>query len=155
MDVAPRNFADRGLDILLLQNCLHVLPIASAQIRKFFSGCVMEAAAEHAGTKAWDFDSQSNSSSSMLTCPCRHSPKALACLQDRYADVHIPDAYERLILDVIRGDQQHFVRRDELRAAWAVFTPLLEEIANGGVVPIPYPAGVWHAPVVVWKPLTH
>ena len=28
----------------------------------------------------------------------------------RYTDVHIPDAYERLILDAIRGDQQHFVR---------------------------------------------
>jgi glucose-6-phosphate 1-dehydrogenase len=33
----------------------------------------------------------------------------------RYQDVKIPEAYERLILDTIRGDQQHFVRRDELR----------------------------------------
>ena len=30
--------------------------------------------------------------------------------QNRYTHVHIPDAYERLILDAIRGDQQHFVR---------------------------------------------
>lgn len=29
----------------------------------------------------------------------------------RYGDTYIPDAYERLILDAIRGDQQHFVRR--------------------------------------------
>jgi glucose-6-phosphate 1-dehydrogenase len=35
--------------------------------------------------------------------------------QQRYQDVVIPEAYERLILDTIRGDQQHFVRRDELR----------------------------------------
>lgn len=37
----------------------------------------------------------------------------------------------RLILDAIRGNQQHFVRRDELRAAWAVFTPLLHAIDGG------------------------
>ena len=30
---------------------------------------------------------------------------------DRYPSAYIPDAYERLILDAIRGDQQHFVRR--------------------------------------------
>ena len=30
---------------------------------------------------------------------------------ERYGSVYIPDAYERLILDAIRGDQQHFVRR--------------------------------------------
>jgi glucose-6-phosphate 1-dehydrogenase len=32
-----------------------------------------------------------------------------------YNGVVIPDAYERLILDCINGDQQHFVRRDELK----------------------------------------
>ena len=30
---------------------------------------------------------------------------------NRYTGAYIPDAYERLILDAIRGDQQHFVRR--------------------------------------------
>ncbi len=40
------------------------------------------------------------------------------------------------------GDQQHFVRRDELRAAWAIFTPLLHEIDAGRVPPpLPYPYG--------------
>jgi glucose-6-phosphate 1-dehydrogenase len=52
---------------------------------------------------------------------------------ERYKDIVIPDAYERLILDCIRGDQQHFVRRDELRAAWAVCTPLLHAIDKGQV----------------------
>ncbi|KAF8070929.1 G6PD5 [Scenedesmus sp. PABB004] len=60
---------------------------------------------------------------------------------ERYADVNIPDAYERLILDCIRGDQQHFVRRDELRAAWSVFTPLLHAIDAGEVEPEPYAYG--------------
>ncbi|KAK6798840.1 hypothetical protein RDI58_006543 [Solanum bulbocastanum] len=41
----------------------------------------------------------------------------------------------------IRGDQQHFVRRDELKAAWEIFTPLLHRIDNGEVKPIPYKPG--------------
>ena len=32
-------------------------------------------------------------------------------LQARYEEAYIPAAYERLILDAMRGDQQHFVRR--------------------------------------------
>lgn len=61
--------------------------------------------------------------------------------RSRYPDVVIPDAYPKLILDAIRGDQQHFVRRDELRAAWAIFTPILQEI-DAGIIPVhPYEYG--------------
>ncbi len=35
-----------------------------------------------------------------------------------------PDAYERLILDVIRGNQTLFMRRDEVEAAWAWIDPI-------------------------------
>ncbi|XP_010248854.1 PREDICTED: glucose-6-phosphate 1-dehydrogenase, cytoplasmic isoform [Nelumbo nucifera] len=59
----------------------------------------------------------------------------------RYQGVTIPEAYERLILDTIRGDQQHFVRRDELRAAWEIFTPLLHKIDDGELKPLPYKPG--------------
>ncbi|KAK4798593.1 hypothetical protein SAY86_030919 [Trapa natans] len=59
----------------------------------------------------------------------------------RYQGVTIPEAYERLILDTIRGDQQHFVRRDELKAAWEIFTPLLHRIDDGEMKPIPYKSG--------------
>ena len=31
--------------------------------------------------------------------------------KQRYSGSYIPDAYERLLLDALRGDQQHFVRR--------------------------------------------
>eukprot|EP00475_Leptophrys_vorax_P042914 TRINITY_DN8096_c0_g1_i2.p1 TRINITY_DN8096_c0_g1~~TRINITY_DN8096_c0_g1_i2.p1 ORF type:complete len:245 (-),score=19.64 TRINITY_DN8096_c0_g1_i2:605-1339(-) len=55
--------------------------------------------------------------------------------RQRYTGVRIPEAYERLILDSINGDQQHFVRRDELRAAWEIFTPLLNRI-DAGEVPL-------------------
>lgn len=56
--------------------------------------------------------------SNNICCGCRYS-------------TYIPQAYERLILDVIQGNQQHYVRRDELRASWALFTPLLHAIDKG------------------------
>ncbi|KAL8130711.1 hypothetical protein V2J09_019866 [Rumex salicifolius] len=59
----------------------------------------------------------------------------------RYQDVTIPEAYERLILDTIKGDQQHFVRRDELKAAWEIFTPLLHRIDQGKMKPSSYKPG--------------
>ncbi|XP_062222854.1 glucose-6-phosphate 1-dehydrogenase, cytoplasmic isoform-like [Phragmites australis] len=59
----------------------------------------------------------------------------------RYQEIKIPEAYERLILDTIRGDQQHFVRRDELKAAWEIFSPLLHDIDAGKLKSIPYKPG--------------
>lgn len=40
----------------------------------------------------------------------------------------IPDAYERLILDVIQGEKSLFIRDDELDVAWKIFTPALDEM---------------------------
>lgn len=56
----------------------------------------------------------------------------------RYQGISLPDAYERLILDVFCGSQMHFVRSDELAEAWRVFTPLLKEIESKKPTPIPY-----------------
>jgi glucose-6-phosphate 1-dehydrogenase len=50
----------------------------------------------------------------------------------------MPDAYERLILDVFCGSQMHFVRSDELAEAWRIFTPLLHQIEGEKVKPLPY-----------------
>ncbi|XP_051279983.1 glucose-6-phosphate 1-dehydrogenase isoform X2 [Dicentrarchus labrax] len=61
--------------------------------------------------------------------------------KSRYKDVKLPDAYERLILDVFCGSQMHFVRSDELREAWRIFTPLLHHIDNEKPKPIPYRYG--------------
>ena len=56
----------------------------------------------------------------------------------RYKGVQLPDAYERLILDVFAGQQIHFVRTDELSEAWRIFTPLLHRIEKEKIKPIPY-----------------
>ncbi len=53
----------------------------------------------------------------------------------------IPDAYENLLLDVLRGDKSLFIRRDELSAAWDVFTPVLHALDAAGDEPDPYPFG--------------
>ena len=45
--------------------------------------------------------------------------------KSRY-NTHLPDAYERLILDVVNGDKRLFIRNDELEAAWQLFTPILK-----------------------------
>ena len=49
-----------------------------------------------------------------------------------------PDAYTRLLLDVLRGKQGSFVRDDELRRSWELFTPLLHAIERDNVRPKPY-----------------
>jgi len=50
----------------------------------------------------------------------------------------MPDAYERLILDVFCGSQMHFVRSDELSEAWRIFTPVLHQIESEKIKPLPY-----------------
>jgi glucose-6-phosphate 1-dehydrogenase len=55
---------------------------------------------------------------------------------------NLPDAYERLIWDVVRGDHNLFVRADELVAAWKIFTPILHHIEkNKGLKPEIYQFG--------------
>ena len=53
----------------------------------------------------------------------------------------IPDAYERLIMDVIRGDQTLFMRGDEVQAAWAWTDPIIDGWQRRGDVPKPYTVG--------------
>ncbi|VDM39727.1 unnamed protein product [Toxocara canis] len=59
----------------------------------------------------------------------------------RYKDIRLPDAYERLFLDVIMGSQINFVRTDELDFSWRIFTPLLKKIDDERIKPIEYVYG--------------
>ena len=51
------------------------------------------------------------------------------------------DAYERLIMDVIRGNQTLFMRGDEVEAAWAWTDPIIDGWEARGDVPKTYDAG--------------
>ena len=53
------------------------------------------------------------------------------------------DAYERLLLDVLRGQLTLFMRGDELEAAWEWVEPILDYWEEDDSVPIPYSAGTW------------
>lgn len=60
----------------------------------------------------------------------------------RFGGIKIPDAYEALLLDVLQGgQQQNFVRADELAEAWRIVTPILKAIDEEHIKPILYPAG--------------
>lgn len=51
------------------------------------------------------------------------------------------DAYERLLMDVVRGNQTLFVRRDELNAAWKWVAPIINAWEASSEAPEPYAAG--------------
>ncbi len=51
----------------------------------------------------------------------------------------LPEAYQTLLLDVLRGDQTLFVHADEVETSWRVYAPLLERRDT----PYFYPAGTW------------
>jgi glucose-6-phosphate 1-dehydrogenase len=57
--------------------------------------------------------------------------------------VRYPDAYERLLMDVIRGNPTLFMRRDEVEAAWSWVEPILESWHDLNEPPKPYAAGTW------------
>ena len=73
-------------------------------------------------------------------------PGLMMKLETRHLDLQyksvfsepIPDAYESLLLDVLRGEKSLFIRSDELAAAWDVFTPVLHDIENRRLSPEPY-----------------
>ena len=53
------------------------------------------------------------------------------------------EAYERLLIDVVKGRLTHFMRRDELEAAWRWTDPILQGWQRLADKPRPYPAGSW------------
>jgi glucose-6-phosphate 1-dehydrogenase len=58
-----------------------------------------------------------------------------------------PEAYERLLLDAMRGDQTLFTRKDEVEAAWKIVGSILKVTESPEFPdPHPYPAGTWGPP---------
>ena len=52
-------------------------------------------------------------------------------------------AYERLLIDVLQGDNTLFVRRDEVEEAWRWVDGVADAWAEAGLTPKPYAAGSW------------
>ena len=62
---------------------------------------------------------------------------------DTYRSARVPDAYERLLLEVMRGNQNLFVRKDEIEHAWQWCDQLIAGWKRQGDAPKPYAAGTW------------
>ena len=68
-----------------------------------------------------------------------------ASLDYRYdEDDNLPEAYERLLLDVMRGDSTLFMRSDEVEAAWSIVDPILRAWERQPDIPVAlYQPGSW------------
>jgi glucose-6-phosphate 1-dehydrogenase len=62
---------------------------------------------------------------------------------DTFKDDRIADAYEKLLLEVMLGNQALFVRRDEVEAAWKWVDGILAAWDVSNEPPEPYQAGTW------------
>jgi glucose-6-phosphate 1-dehydrogenase len=62
---------------------------------------------------------------------------------ETYKSPRIPDAYERLLLEVMKGNQNLFVRKDEIEYAWKWCDQLIDGWQRVGAPPKPYAAGSW------------
>lgn len=57
-----------------------------------------------------------------------------------------PEAYERLILDVLLGEPPLFPRHEEVELSWKILDPIIESWVRNGTAPQDYPAGSWGPP---------
>ncbi len=73
----------------------------------------------------------------------RVQPMSLSLSFEDSAATRRLDAYERLLMDVIRGRLTLFMRRDELEAAWRWVEPILHGWADSSDAPKPYISGTW------------
>ena len=55
--------------------------------------------------------------------------------------VDLPEAYQRLLLDCMLGDQTLFTRQDDIEISWQLLTPLLQAWQQNESAPYIYPAG--------------
>jgi len=62
---------------------------------------------------------------------------------EAFADDRIADAYERLILEVMHGNQALFVHRDEVERSWTWIDSIQDAWARSNEPPKKYPAGTW------------
>ncbi len=53
----------------------------------------------------------------------------------------MPEAYQRLLLDCMLGDQTLYTRQDSIEIAWSLLTPVLEAWEKSDSSPYEYPAG--------------
>ena len=71
------------------------------------------------------------------------SPAQLDISFEKAFATRYPDAYERLLMDSVRGNPTLFMRRDEVEAAWSWVEPIIGAWEEAREAPRLYPAGSW------------
>ena len=72
-----------------------------------------------------------------------HENKLDLSFSDTYGNERVIDAYERLLLEVVNGNQALFVSRDEVEAAWEWADGIISAWNASNDKPKPYAAGSW------------
>jgi glucose-6-phosphate 1-dehydrogenase len=81
---------------------------------------------------------------------------------EMFGDGSSPEAYERLLLDVLTGDPTLFMRRDAVETAWRWVMPVLDRWAAQPAPLASYAPGSWGPPEAdgliestgrTWRPL--
>jgi glucose-6-phosphate 1-dehydrogenase len=63
---------------------------------------------------------------------------------DNSFGVASPEAYERLLLDVMKGDATLFTRNDEIEESWDLLAPIFQAWDSADAPPVhEYAAGTW------------
>ena len=73
----------------------------------------------------------------------RLRPSELDISFEEAFSIRYHDAYERLLMDTVRGNATLFMRRDEVETAWTWVEPILAAWEVSGEKPRPYAAGSW------------
>jgi glucose-6-phosphate 1-dehydrogenase len=65
--------------------------------------------------------------------------------REAFPDIVLPDAYERLLVDVLKGDASLFARNDGIEAAWRLIDPIISGWASSAQAPSLqiYPKNSW------------
>jgi glucose-6-phosphate 1-dehydrogenase len=64
--------------------------------------------------------------------------------RDVFESSSIPEAYERLLLDVLMGDASLYTRADQTELSWALFDPIIQGWENtANLPPMAYESGTW------------
>ena len=71
----------------------------------------------------------------------RDIPLDMTFAEGRDSNWRMPDAYERLLMDVVRGNQTLFMRGDEVEAAWRWIDPIIAAWEASGLKPEGYDPG--------------
>lgn len=73
----------------------------------------------------------------------RYKPYALELDYADHFEHRFPEAYERLMMDVVRGNQTLFMRRDEVKASWQWVESITKNWEKTAMPNVLYEAGSW------------